>query len=44
LKSEISWLKERIEKYMEGFNPHFLLKFPLEENHDTISDVIWAIR
>jgi hypothetical protein len=44
LKAEISWLKERIEKYMEGFNPHFLLKFPLEENHDTISDVIWAIR
>jgi hypothetical protein len=44
LKAEISWLKGRIEKYMEGFNPHFLLKFPLEQNHDTISDVIWAIR
>jgi len=44
LKAEISWLKERIEKYMAGFNPHFLLKFPLEENHETISDVIWAIR
>ena len=44
LKAEISWLKERIEKYMEGFNPHFLLKFSLEKNHDTISDVIWAIR
>jgi hypothetical protein len=29
---------------MEGFNPHFLLKFSLEKNHDTISDVIWAIR
>lgn len=44
LKSEISWLKERIEKYMEGFNPHYLLKFPLEKNQETLSDVIWAIR
>ncbi|MDZ7625399.1 MAG: hypothetical protein U5J96_13280 [Ignavibacteriaceae bacterium] len=44
LKAEISWLKERIEKYMEGFNPHYLLKFSLEENHETLSDVIWAIR
>jgi hypothetical protein len=44
LKAEISWLKERIEKYMEGFNPHYLLKFHLEKNQETISDVIWAIR
>ena len=44
LKAEISWLKERIEKYMEGFNPHYLLKFQLEKNQKTISDVIWAIR
>lgn len=44
LKSEISWLKARIEKYMEGFNPYYLLKFPLEENHETIADVIWVIR
>lgn len=44
LKSEISWLKDRITKYMEGFNPHFLLKFPLEKNQETISDVIWAIK
>jgi hypothetical protein len=44
LKAEISWLKERIEKYMEGFNPHYLLKFPLEKNQETLSDVIWAIR
>jgi len=44
LKSEIAWLKERIEKYMEGFNPLYLLKFPLEENQETLSDVIWAIR
>ena len=43
LKSEIGWLKERIEKYIAGFNPHFLLKFQLEINHQTISDVIWAI-
>jgi hypothetical protein len=42
LKSEISWLKERIEKYMKGFNPHYLLKFPLEKNQDTLADVIWA--
>ena len=44
LKAEISWLKERIEKYMQGFNPHFLLKFPLEKNQETLSDIIWAIR
>jgi hypothetical protein len=44
LKAEISWLKERIEKYMEGFNPHYLLKFTLEKNQETLSDVIWAIR
>jgi|APLow6443716910_1056828.scaffolds.fasta_scaffold14399_2 hypothetical protein len=44
LKAEISWLKERIVKYMSGFNPHYLLKFQLEKNQDTISDVIWAIR
>jgi len=44
LKSEISWLKERIEKYMVGFNPHYLLKFQFEKNESAISDVIWAIR
>jgi len=44
LKAEIPWLKERIEKYMEGFNPNYLLKFPLEKNHNTLSDVIWAIK
>jgi hypothetical protein len=44
LKSEIAWLKERIEKYMQGFNPHYLLKFLLEKNHETLADVIWAIK
>ena len=44
LKAEISWLKERIEKYMNGFNPNFLLKFDLEPTHQTLADVIWAIR
>ena len=44
LKAEISWLKERIEKYMNGFNPNFLLKFDLEPTHQTIADVIWAIK
>jgi len=44
LKAEISWLKERIEKYMRGFNPHFLLKFQFGENHATLADIIWAIR
>lgn len=43
LKAEISWLKERIEKYMGGFNPHYLLIFPLEKNQETLADVIWAI-
>ena len=44
LKAEIFWLKKRIEKYMRGFNPHYLLKFTLEKNQATLSDVIWAIR
>ena len=44
LKAEISWLKERIAKYMEGFNPHYLLKFPLEPGHQTLADVIWAVK
>jgi hypothetical protein len=44
LKAEISWLKERIEKYMSGFNPNYLLKFHFEKNQVTIADVIWAIR
>lgn len=44
LKAEISWLKQRIEKYMEGFNPHYLLKFQLEKGHYTLADVIWAIK
>jgi hypothetical protein len=44
LKAEVFWLKERIEKYMEGFNPDYLLKFPLEKDHYTLADVIWAIR
>lgn len=44
LKAEISWLKERIEKYISGFNPQYLLKFQLEKDQETISDVIWAIR
>jgi hypothetical protein len=44
LKAEISWLKERIEKYMEGFNPNYLFKFPLEKNQHTLADVIWAMK
>ncbi len=44
LKSEISWLKERIEKYMIGFNPNYLLKFNFEKDKETLSDIIWAIR
>ena len=44
LKAEIGWLKERIEKYMLGFNPHYLMKFRLENDQETLSDVIWARR
>ncbi|MDH3267824.1 MAG: hypothetical protein OEM46_03110 [Ignavibacteria bacterium] len=43
LKAEIAWLKERIEKYMKGFNTNYLLKFQLEKNQETLSDVIWAV-
>ncbi len=44
LKSEIAWLKDRIEKYMLGFNPKYLLKFNFEKGKETLSDIIWAIR
>jgi hypothetical protein len=44
LKAEINWLKERIEKYMLGFNPNFLLKFEFEKDKETLSDIIWAKR
>ena len=44
LKSEIAWLKDRIEKYMLGFNPHYLLKFSLEIGKPALADVIWAIK
>ena len=43
LKSEIVWLKERIEKYMLGFNPNYLMKFEFEKDKETLSDIIWAI-
>jgi hypothetical protein len=42
LKAEISWLKDRIEKYMMGFNPNFLMKFKLVKNEETLADIIWA--
>ncbi len=44
LKSEILWLKERIEKYMFGFNPAFLMKFNFEKDRYALSDVIWSIK
>ena len=44
LKAEISWLKERIEKYMGGFNPNYLLKFSFENERHTLSDIIWALK
>lgn len=44
LKAEISWLKERIEKYMLGFNPDYLMKFEFEKEKITLSDIIWAIK
>lgn len=44
LKAELTWLKERIEKYMSGFNPDYLMKFEFEKGNSTISDIIWAIK
>lgn len=44
LKAEIRWLKERIENYIIGFNPHYLLKFNFEEGKPTLADVIWAVK
>ncbi len=44
LKAEILWLKERIEKYMLGFNPDYLLKFEFEKGQKAVSDIIWATK
>jgi len=44
LKAEISWLKDRIEKYMEGFNPNYLFKFNFEKEYTTLADVIWVVK
>lgn len=44
LKAEINWLKERIDKYMLGFNPDYLMKFEFEQGKSIISDIIWAIK
>ena len=44
LKSDITWLKDRIEKYMLGFNPNYLFKFNFEKEKETLSDIIWAIK
>ncbi|HEY6906884.1 MAG TPA: hypothetical protein VI230_05415, partial [Ignavibacteriaceae bacterium] len=44
LKAEITWLKSVIERYMLGFNPDYLLRFPFEPGVSIISDVIWAIK
>jgi hypothetical protein len=43
LKAEILWLKERIEKYMGGFNHNYLLKFQFEKDKYTLADIIWSI-
>lgn len=43
LKAEITLLKERIEKYIEGFNPHYLKKFSFEQDQQTLSDVVWVM-
>ncbi len=44
LKAEISLLKKEIKDYMIGFNPHYLMKFKLEEGSETLADVIWVIK
>jgi len=44
LKAEISWLKKEIEYYMIGFNPHFLMKFNLEDGNETLADIIWLVK
>ncbi len=44
LKAEILWLKERIEKYILGFNPDYLMKFEFEKGQIATSDIIWAIK
>lgn len=44
LKAEILWLKERIEKYILGFNPAYLMKFEFEKGQTAISDIIWATK
>lgn len=43
LKSELTWLKSKIENYMKGFNPAYLMKFNFIPGETTISDIIWSI-
>jgi len=44
LKADISWLKEKIDHYLLGFHPDFLMKFSFEKGSTIISDIIWTIR
>ena len=44
VKSEISLLKKIIKDYVENFDKEKLLKFTLEDNLITLSDIIWLIK
>lgn len=44
LKSEISFLKQVIEKYVATFEASQLKKFQFQQDKSTLSDVIWAVK
>lgn len=44
LKAEISWLKQKIENYVNSFDAAKLQKFNFDSKTDTLSDIIWAIQ
>mgnify|MGYP001612888549 FL=1 len=44
VKSEITLLSKIIKDYVKNFDKEKLLKFTLEENTTTLSDIIWLIK
>jgi len=44
LKAEILWLKNAIENYVNSFDVNKLLKFSVEADSTTLSDIIWLVK
>ncbi len=42
LKAELSLIKKEIENYLSNFRPNQLHSFNFDNNHKTLSDIIWV--